>query len=691
MTFRGDDRGASVQIGAVLLFAILILAVSLWQAQVVPQQNASVEYTHNQRVVDDMKDVRSVMVSAPGERTLRSVSVDMAPAYPPRSVFVNPGPPSGTLRTVGTGNASLNVTVDNATALDDEADDLWDGTPRAYNTGGMAYEPGYNVYTSAPDTVYENTVLYNVQDGGTVVNVSGQNVVDGRTITLVVLNGSLSRTTSDAYSVDFEALSTSDTTLTVTNATGDGNVTVSFASRRGAGWWTAALAESGELTPDGNVTDVRAEPLGDGFFEVTLELEGNETYELRMAKVGVGSGADEPGTAYAIAVSGDGTTVQQGNTRQLVVEVRDAYNNPVSGVTVRNSSGSLQGSLTRENRTTGSDGRVTFEYNAPNKATTETIQFNVSDDASVSGRELVKFTVSVASSGGSGGSLGDLSYNGDAVPRDGPDTGSETGGVNFTVKNNFEQAVTITNVTVDPVSSSIDLMADSSSESGAPMHSEVYIQADQNDGYVDVSEILFTYGTDGTYLPEEFDMDTTGSEQNGNPTASANTNFTFSLFEFYELSGSTATNIAMNGEDLEITLNYRLENGLIGEKTVTMTVVGDTPPSIGTFNVVDNSRCTGGDNCSGQDEAKYDISWSVSDPDGDLSSFTVYVNKSGTPVATYTEASYGFTDSETYTENGAYGDTYVVKIIAKDSNGNTACKTTGTDTADGTDPSTGTC
>jgi hypothetical protein len=411
MSLWGDDRAASVQIGAVLLFGILILWVTLWQVQVVPQQNASVEYAHSQQVQDDMKDVRTVLVSAPGERTLRSVSVDMAPQYPVRSIFVNPGPPSGTVRTVGTTDAALNVTVENATATDGAAADFWNGTARPYNTGGVAYDPGYNVYTSAPDTVYENTVLYNARDDGTAINVSGQDVVDGRTVTLVVLNGSLSRTTSDAVTVDFEALSTSGTAVTVTNATGDGNVTVSFASQRGAGWWTAAFEESEELLADGgHVVDVTAEPLGDGFSEVGVELEGNVTYELRMAKVGVGSGQADAEPAYAVDVSGDGTSVQQGNTRQLVVEVRDAYNNPVSGVTVaNNTTGSdLQGgSLDAESKRTGSDGRVTFEYDATG-ASRETARprFNVSDDVTPLARELVTFNVTVTSSGGGGGGGG---------------------------------------------------------------------------------------------------------------------------------------------------------------------------------------------------------------------------------------------------------------------------------------------
>lgn len=363
MKLRDDDRGASVQIGAILIFGFLVLAIAGWQATVVPQDNAQVEYTHSQRVTDDMQDVRNVVVSAPGETSLRSVSVDMAPEYPPRTIFVNPGPPSGTLRTVGTANASLNLTVDNARATDGNTADFWNGSPRTYNTGGLAYSRGYNVYTGAPDTVYENSVLYDAGNGGGTVTVAGQDIVEGRTVSLVTLNGSLARTSADAHTVDLQALSSSTRTVAVNNSSG-GNVTVSFASRRDATWWRETLADAGELDEGGGyVVDVRSTSLGE-FHNVTVELAGNTTYRLQMAKVGVGSRTETPGKAYVVDVEGNQSTVPEGSTQKFVVEVRDEYNNPVSGVQVE-ANASL-GSLQETPQRTGIDGRVTFIYEAPN-------------------------------------------------------------------------------------------------------------------------------------------------------------------------------------------------------------------------------------------------------------------------------------------------------------------------------------
>lgn len=410
MRFLDDDRGAAVQVGAIILFGFIVVAVAMWQATIVPQQNAGVEYTHSQRVQDDMQDVRNAIVSAPGSTTIPSVGVDMAPEYPPRTIFVNPGPATGTLRTFGTTDERLNLTVTGATATG-EAGDYWDGSPNRYGTGGIVYEPGYNVYTSGPDTVYESSVLYNVENDGTVIDITGQSLVDGRTLTLITLDGSLSRTTSDTYSVDFDALSTSSTTVSVTDD--GGPVTVSFASRREPAWWNATLAAAGELDEDGgHVVDVRAgSPATIGaYHNVTIELEAGVAYQLQMAKVGVGSGATDPGKHYIVDVAGDGSTVRTGTTRRLVVEVRDRYNNPVSGVEVElnDSDSDLRGgSLVDSPMTTGIDGRATFEYDATGATPgTATIVFNSSDDVAPPDRELVAFEVTVTAPGGGGGGGG---------------------------------------------------------------------------------------------------------------------------------------------------------------------------------------------------------------------------------------------------------------------------------------------
>jgi hypothetical protein len=111
-----DDRGQSIQIGAVLLFGALVVALAGYQAFVVPQQNEAVEFSHSQTVQNDIQELRNALVSATGEASTRSVSVTLGTRYPDRAFAVNPGPASGSLRTAGTSDPGVALEVANATA-----------------------------------------------------------------------------------------------------------------------------------------------------------------------------------------------------------------------------------------------------------------------------------------------------------------------------------------------------------------------------------------------------------------------------------------------------------------------------------------------------------------------------------------------------------------------------------------------
>ena len=74
------------------------------------------------------------------------------------------------------------------------------GVEKEYAATALTYEPNYNEYREAPTTVYEHTVLANrfEEADGTDLLLSNQTFTDGRDITLVTLDGSLSATGSDA-------------------------------------------------------------------------------------------------------------------------------------------------------------------------------------------------------------------------------------------------------------------------------------------------------------------------------------------------------------------------------------------------------------------------------------------------------------------------------------------------------------
>jgi len=60
MRFSRDRRGQSVVVGTVVLFGFLILALGIYQVQVVPTENADVEFEHSQEVEDHFGDLETV-------------------------------------------------------------------------------------------------------------------------------------------------------------------------------------------------------------------------------------------------------------------------------------------------------------------------------------------------------------------------------------------------------------------------------------------------------------------------------------------------------------------------------------------------------------------------------------------------------------------------------------------------------
>ncbi|WP_423744346.1 hypothetical protein V5735_15565 (plasmid) [Haladaptatus sp. SPP-AMP-3] len=378
MTFRSDDRGVTVQVGTILLFATLVVAMSLYQATAIPSQNQTVEFRHNERVQGQMQDVRNAIVRTGATGTGQPTSVTLGTQYPGHVLFVNPPPASGSLRTPKLGT----TTVEHLSATDSETRDYFDGGGRSFSTRALVYAPNYNRYANAPDTVYENTVVYNRGRDGNAT-LTDQQLVHGTRITLVTVNGSLSRSQSGTVSLDPHALSPSTTATRTISVQSDGNdPVIRIPTTLGVEKWTRLLADQRYVQSVGSGAD--------GTVAVTLkgrENGANVTYDLRMAAVGIGSNTTETNATYITNVSPKTETVN--GTTTLVAEVRDRYNNPVSGVTVTSSDGG-------RTETTDEQGRVRFEYEATEPGT-ETVTLSIDDNGAE--RERVSFRIETASGG----------------------------------------------------------------------------------------------------------------------------------------------------------------------------------------------------------------------------------------------------------------------------------------------------
>lgn len=260
-----SNRGQANLVGFIILFGFLLVSYSLVQAYVVPNQNAGVEYQHYQEVRDDMTGLYAEIVTLGTSDRQVLVPVDLGTDYPPRLLFLNPPPASGSIRSSTQG--TIQIGGANATQICGGSD-----------TTGLVYSPNYQV-TTQPDIRYENGLLYVETDTSAYAMLEQQPILTQRdsgndVITLYRLSGTLPRQSG-----------TDTLPLEITGPGGpenfERNVSVDNVTLRSdlpADQWNQRV-----LT--GDQSELTAVEVNDD----TVRIEGfNGTYNVRCPAVGLG-------------------------------------------------------------------------------------------------------------------------------------------------------------------------------------------------------------------------------------------------------------------------------------------------------------------------------------------------------------------------------------------------------------------
>lgn len=397
------SRGVSEVLGAILVFAILVSAISLFQVTIVPQTNEEAEFKHNQRAQGQLLDVQNALEAAAARGSSTTESVDLGPSYPTRTFLVNPGEGAGSLRTDDPGT---DIEIANAEAVDTETADWWDGSGKTFDTRELVFEPNYNYYREAPVTRYENSVLYNEFDNGnTVIPTNEQDLVQGRTISLVSITGQLSASQTDSVPVETRAVSGDTETISV-EADG-GPITISVPTSLEQSTWEDILSD--QTIPNGGHIIESSINVNPATNQLTFQLEQSETYDLRVAQVKFGSSASSPGSAYVVSTQGDGESLTPTQSTKLTVQVRDEFNGPVSGeeVTFTTSSPSFFGtSSTTQTKTVETDenGYASVTLTPGSSVSPGTITATAEIDSGAAAEETATFEMDVSSQfSGTGG------------------------------------------------------------------------------------------------------------------------------------------------------------------------------------------------------------------------------------------------------------------------------------------------
>jgi hypothetical protein len=410
MSFRADRRGQSMQIGAMLLFGLLVVAAASYQVTVVPQQNADVEFTHGEAVRTDLLHVRNSVLRTALDGGVYPVTVELGTSYPPRTVFVNPPPATGTLSTTLPGGDGR-IEVRYATVESGEDDlsrqetaDFWTGSDAwSQPTTTLVYEPRYTT-SDQPTTAYENSVLFHRYGDGSTVPATGQTLVQDRTVSLVVLSGELSITSADAVSLDPVAVSAGTRTVPIT-ADGDENVEIALPTKLSTETWRGLLKE--EFVDQGGYVD--GVSVADGTLVIELrgsDDDGQVTYDLRLSNVGVGSNVGRTSAAYVTFVDEGDRIVPEGTRQAFTVEVRDVFDDPVSGVALSATIIEGGGAVSPTSAVTDDRGRASFIHEASDAGTgsVASVVFGDGFHGGENGPKEARFAVDVTDRDSSDGS-----------------------------------------------------------------------------------------------------------------------------------------------------------------------------------------------------------------------------------------------------------------------------------------------
>ncbi|WP_302081329.1 hypothetical protein [Salinibaculum rarum] len=354
MDLTGDGRGQSIQIGAVLLFGVLIILFTTYQAFVVPNQNREVEFNHNQRVEGDMVELRNTILETKTTGEDGYATVELGTEFPARLLALNPSPPSGSLSTTEPRPIVIEQNGNDITT------DVCPGTD--IQTRFIEYNPSYSVYDSAGTIRYENSLLYHQFSDDSVLMTS-QQLVQGDTIQITPLSGSLNKGGGDTVAIESKA------GLLTSSQKNDLNVTIPTELSRDR--WETAL--EGEVDP-GNIT------VSNG--NLTLTLSGE--YTVNCSPVGLGEapqsgerGSDRdditpanPGDIRLTDSSASGSTVtvtfnNTGATNNFTEARIDFYRNTGSGKGSKPTSADVYVDSTNNARRASLDIRGDYESFTP--------------------------------------------------------------------------------------------------------------------------------------------------------------------------------------------------------------------------------------------------------------------------------------------------------------------------------------
>jgi len=192
--FAADNRAVSAVIGFILIFGILVLLLTVYQAQIVPQQNAQTEFEHFEDNKNEMIELRNAISDAGQNDFSRFADVKLGTTYQTRLFTINPPPPAGSLQT----HEAPPIKIWN------ESDGNTEDEPElVIPTKFIEYRPGYNEINTG-SVWYEHSVVY-LDDGDEDSDspiIEHQNLDSQNKLTVTALQNDFQRSGTDRVTLE---------------------------------------------------------------------------------------------------------------------------------------------------------------------------------------------------------------------------------------------------------------------------------------------------------------------------------------------------------------------------------------------------------------------------------------------------------------------------------------------------------
>jgi len=303
-----DNRAVSAVIGFILVFGILVLLLTVYQAQIVPQQNAQTEFEHFEDSKNELIELRNTISTAGQADVSQFPSVTLGTNYQTRLLTINPPPPAGTLQT----SDEYPIIIQNKS-----------GDSLTIPTRFLEYQPGYNELTVGP-TQYEHSVLYlDERDRGNNVSIiKEQNLVKDGKVRITALQNKFEQTGTNRVTLELYPEDDVDSSEFPDPDGENLNVTIPTQLDEDE-YWNKSLEDAGDI-----YQGVDTEVHGEEIHALNLSVEEDD---LEVNTVGIQLEPDE-GAAKNIELRGEnGNGNGNGNGESDTIKAGDIEDLEIDG------------------------------------------------------------------------------------------------------------------------------------------------------------------------------------------------------------------------------------------------------------------------------------------------------------------------------------------------------------------------